>query len=88
MVGRFLDGTWRRRGWGARDLPISDPPPQGIVGGAGSSPSDCGSALLTRYGLATDLVIHRAPHWNVAVLVPSELAVMLEDIGGEPYLRQ
>ena len=30
----------------------------------------------------------RAPHWNVTVLVPSELAIMLEVIGCEPFLRQ
>ena len=51
-------------------------------------PLDCCSALLAHYGLTTYLVIQRAPHWNVAVLVPSELAIMLEVIGCEPYLRQ
>jgi hypothetical protein len=32
--------------------------------------------------------IQREPHWNVAVLLPSALVVMLEVIGKEPYLWQ
>lgn len=66
----------------------SDPPSQCIVGGAGPLPLDCGAALLARYGLVPYLVIQRTPHWNVAVLVPSELAIMLEVIGCEPYRWQ
>jgi hypothetical protein len=66
----------------------SDPPPQCIVGGAGRLPLDCCSALLAHHGRATYLVIQRAPHWNVAVLVPFALVTMLDVIGWEPYFRQ
>jgi len=30
----------------------------------------------------------REPHWNVTLLVPSELVTMLDVIGCEPYFRQ
>ncbi len=82
-LGHSNDG-----GQAALGQPGAYSPPQGIVRGTGGSPLHGCPGLLTRCGLAPYLVIQRAPHWNVAVLVPSELAIMLEVIGCEPYLRQ
>jgi hypothetical protein len=33
-------------------------------------------------------ITQREPHWNVTVLVPSELVTMLDVIGCEPYFTQ
>ena len=63
----------------------SDPPLQGIVGGAGLLPLRCRSALLAHHGLANYLVINER-HTGTSQSGPSKLAAILAVIGCEPYL--
>ena len=62
------------------------PPHLALARGEGPSRGQRNPALC-RNDLAS-VPIYREPHWNVTVLVPSELAIMVEVIGCEPFLRQ
>ena len=61
------------------------PPHLALARGEGPSRGQRNPALC-RNDLAS-VPIHREPHWNVTVLVPSELAIMVEVIGCEPFLN-